>query len=364
MDKGKKYFFLIGSLKMGGTERNAALIGQELLRRGYDVRFIVYKKIFDLADDVIMKQVILLSDGGAKRSAVKLIYIWFNLVRQLLIHRPASLVSFSTGSNILAFSTLYPRIVFTVDTNIFYFKSRLYRRYLQKYLSIFPNVKRVIIPSEGLKNAVAEYFIAKRKVTRIYNPVDLDAVFEQAPAPLADYPFLKPKEFIVTAGRLVPGKRIEHLIQAFASSPVSRRYRLVILGTGRLQGALEKLVQDLGMSNAVHVLGFQSNPYRFFSKARYFILNSEFESFANVLIEALASGTPVVSNDCDFGPREIIKPGENGFLYRKELPEDFQSALARLADDTVLYEHVSGQCVRSVERFSLKRIVDEWEALI
>lgn len=363
MKKKECYFFLIGSLKMGGTERNAAVIGKELLNRGYDVRFIVYKKIFDLADEQILKQVLILNNGGFKNKYLQLLIIWLDLIRQLIVYRPFRLVSFSTGSNILAFATLYPAIIFTIDTNIFYFKSRLYRRYLQKYLSIFPNVRKVIVPSDGLRAAIIDYFIASKKVIRLYNPVDLEAVRNSGPESIGEFTFLQPGKYIITAGRLVPGKRIEHLIDLLNQSEILKRYPLVILGTGRLKPVLEKHIEALQLSDRVHLLGFQSNPYRFFSKARFFILNSEFESFANVLIEALACGTPVLSNDCDFGPREIIQKGVNGFLYKKENTDNFRQAVSQLMDDSV-YENVAMNCADSVKRFDNKLIADNWELIL
>jgi N-acetylgalactosamine-N,N'-diacetylbacillosaminyl-diphospho-undecaprenol 4-alpha-N-acetylgalactosaminyltransferase len=349
---------------MGGTEKNAVVIGKELLDRGFDIRFVIFKEIYELADERILKQVLVISDGGFRNKVVRLFLIWFNLIVLLIKNRPSSLISFSTTSNILAFCTFYHNIIFTIDTNIFFFKRKLYRRYLQKYLSVFPNIRKVIVPSEGLKDNVVKYFISKKKVVRLYNPVDFAAVKELAPLAIQEFDFLKEGKFIVTAGRLSMGKRVDQLITFFARSPLSAEYHLVILGRGKMEDPLRKLIESLNMNSRIHMLGFQQNPYRFFSKARYFVLNSEFESFANVLIEALACGTPVISNDCDFGPREIIHHGVNGLLYKREHESDFLNTLSLLVDDEALYTRMKARTIDSVNRFNKQIIVDQWLKVI
>jgi len=73
--------------------------------------------------------------------------------------------------------------------------------------------------------------------------------------------------------------------------------------------------------------GFVSNPYKYMGKANVFVLSSIYEGFANVLVEALACGIPVVSTDCESGPREILDNGKYGKLVPVGDAEKWQKRL-------------------------------------
>ncbi len=122
------------------------------------------------------------------------------------------------------------------------------------------------------------------------------------------------RPFIVTAGRLTRQKGQDLLISAFAASAAARDLDLVILGEGPLEADLRARAAAQGVADRVWFPGFQANPWAWFSKARLFVLPSRWEGFGNVITEAMACGAPILSADCDFGPREQIAHGETGWL--------------------------------------------------
>ena len=74
------------------------------------------------------------------------------------------------------------------------------------------------------------------------------------------------------------------------------------------------MIQALGLTENVDLPGFVSNPYAYMAQAQVFTLSSIYEGFGNVVAEALAAGTPVVSTDCPSGPAEILDQGKFGQL--------------------------------------------------
>jgi glycosyltransferase involved in cell wall biosynthesis len=90
--------------------------------------------------------------------------------------------------------------------------------------------------------------------------------------------------------------------------------RLVILGKGRLQAKMRQLADRLGVSSDMQLPGFVENPYPHMAAAAVFVLSSAWEGSPNVLVEAMALGTPVAATDCPSGPREILQDGAYGRL--------------------------------------------------
>ncbi len=166
---------------------------------------------------------------------------------------------------------------------------------------------------EGLRNKTG---VNPDKIHRIYNPawsVEMEEKGKESielPPPLGacTHPI------IISAGRLELQKDFVTLIRAFSMIRMKRQVKLVILGEGSLRSKLEVLVNELGVSSEVYFAGFQENPFAWFSRSSVFALSSIYEGFGNVLVEAMACGTPVVSTNCPSGPSEILDNGQFGEL--------------------------------------------------
>ncbi len=130
----------------------------------------------------------------------------------------------------------------------------------------------------------------------------------------------------------------------------------MILGEGEDRPGLEALVRELGLENDVALLGFAENPYAYMANASVFALSSVFEGFGNVVAEAIAAGTPVVSTDCESGPAEILANGRYGKLVpvgdAKALADGIIATLEQPTDAAVLKQ-------RSQD-FSLDQVVDQY----
>jgi glycosyltransferase involved in cell wall biosynthesis len=151
----------------------------------------------------------------------------------------------------------------------------------------------------------------------IYNPAVTPELAEKAKESVA-HPWFTSEEtpVVLGVGKLELQKDFPTLIHAFAKVRQVRTARLVILGWGpepdRLK--LEALVRELGLEGDVAMPGYVENPYAYMARAAVFVLSSAWEGFGNVLVEALAVATPVVSTNCESGPAEILDHGKYGSL--------------------------------------------------
>ncbi|MDD2880613.1 MAG: glycosyltransferase [Rhodoferax sp.] len=122
-------------------------------------------------------------------------------------------------------------------------------------------------------------------------------------------------QVVLSVGRLSPEKGLVTLVHAFAKI---HRYhpsaRLLLAGEGPDRQRLESLVAELELSDVVRLPGRTATPLAWMRHAAVFVLASQYEGFGNVLVEAMACGTPVVSTDCPVGPREILEGGRLGTL--------------------------------------------------
>ncbi len=167
-------------------------------------------------------------------------------------------------------------------------------------------------------------------------------------------------QFIVSAGRLHASKGFYQLIKVFSGSLLVNDFKLIILGDGPEMEKLSKLVDDLDVKDRVILKGYVTNPYSYFINSRFFVLNSDHESFGNVIIEAMACGVPTLSNDCDYGPRSIIKHGVDGVLYNKHNEDEFKGWMEKLAYDESFYTTLKSRTGNSVKEFSIDQISKYW----
>ena len=203
--------------------------------------------------------------------------------------------------------------------------------------------------------------MASLRSPKIYNPVVVPELFRLSGEPVEDIWFRDSKlPVVLSAGRLSAAKDYPTLLRAFSSLIKVRPARLVILGEGEERASLEAMVRDLGLKDVVDLPGFVKNPYAYMSKAAVFALSSAWEGFGNVLVEAMAVGTPVVATNCPSGPAEILENGKYGQLVKVG---DEEAMAARIL--TELDGPTNSEVLRHRARdFSYDEIADQYLELL
>ena len=174
----------------------------------------------------------------------------------------------------------------------------------------------VVAVSEGVRADLQSLAGPAVAIDVIRNPVlphDLHDELAQPP----DHAWLLDAslEVVLSVCRLSVEKDLPTLVRAFAQVRAQRpAARLLVAGEGPDRPRIEALVAELGLTTVVCLPGRTGQPLRWMHRARVFVLASTFEGFGNVLVEALACGTPVVSTDCPVGPRELLEGGRFGRL--------------------------------------------------
>ena len=215
------------------------------------------------------------------------------------------------------------------------------------------SAKCVLVPSAYLENIVAAWGIPKSRISVIYNAVPSE---EHGAVPRAVEKLSRP--LIVTAGRLVPWKHMDGVIDAVArlrenGVPAS----LALVGEGPelarlVRHAENKLAGDYLFTGALS----HADALATLASADAFVLNSSYEGLSHFLIEALMLGVPTIATAVG-GNAEVITDGENGLLVPFRDEPLLTDALTRVLTDEKLSAHLALRAKESAHRFSVETML-------
>ncbi|MDN5872258.1 MAG: glycosyltransferase [Nitrococcus sp.] len=192
----------------------------------------------------------------------------------------------------------------------------------------------IICISQGVADDTRQFAgVPAHKIRLLPNTSIAPDIEDQAAKPVA-HPWLQATDspIVLAVGRLVKVKDYPTLMRAFEILRRTRLCRLVILGEGKERTMLQRLVRELHIEADVSMPGYVGNPYAFMKRAALLVHSSRVEGFGNVIAEALAVGTPVVSTDCRHGPREILDNGRFGPLVAVGDVEGLAEAMRQTLD--------------------------------
>jgi glycosyltransferase involved in cell wall biosynthesis len=203
------------------------------------------------------------------------------------------------------------------------------------FTHLYHRADAVVALSRGVGDALASIDPRLRDRLHVIPNAALDQdVLAGAETPASRQGVQPGERLLVACGRLTEQKGYPDLLRAIALLRHEQPVRLWILGEGPDRAELERCRSDLGLDGVVEFLGFRPNPYAYMAAADLFVLSSRWEGFGNVIVEAMASGAPVVSTDCPHGPGEIIQHGRSGLLVPVGDSTALAAAILRvLADD-------------------------------
>jgi sugar transferase (PEP-CTERM/EpsH1 system associated) len=239
---------------------------------------------------------------------------------------------------------------------------RLHTPLVDRYVTVSQHLERYLVERIG---------IAPRRITQIYNGVDTDRF---APAPRSGRERLRPdfrdERLVILGivGRLQPVKDYPTVLHAMRILRERRpdlrdRLRLAAFGDGPRLAELTSLASALGLEDRVWFAGSVEDVPDALRSIDFFALSSLNEGISNTILEAMASGLPVVATSVG-GNVELVESGVTGSLFE---PGDMETLAGRLADyvgsPELRARHGAAGRARAVERFSLGAMTRGYEDL-
>ena len=169
---------------------------------------------------------------------------------------------------------------------------------------------------------------------------------------------------VIAVARYSHEKGIDLLLRAW--SEVEKQctdWRLDVFGEGDTT-PYEQLIDELAIDRyRCRLNGRTKNIEQEYLKSSIAVCSSRFEGFGLVIIEAMACGLPVIAFDCPWGPRSIIKNGENGVLVENGNPSLLAKGILLLANNSDLCMRMGISAQQNVQRFSLENVAVQWKQL-
>jgi len=372
----KKLSILVNDLDSGGAERVISIL-LDMLNSKYEITlFMIHNIIFyDIPQDI--KIVVIkgskLEDSGLVKLLKLPILAW--RYKRLNSNSSVSLSFLSRSNYINIFAKLFGmrgKVILSERAMPSLQYSSSLQGYINKFLIKFLYKKADIVFANSKGNALdltKNFKIKDVKV--IYNIFNIDRIVNLSNR----YALLDDSRFnFITIGRLDEGKNHKLLIKAIKEIDAN----LYIIGDGVLREELENLIEELELEDRVFLLGKHKNPYKYISKADCFVFASKREGFPNVLVEALACRLPVISTDCQSGPREILAPESDtnfklreivevanyGILVPVDSKDKMVEAMSVIKNSQKLRESYKEKSLKRAMEFDKERIIGEFIKII
>lgn len=343
----KKLLFYINALHHGGAERVIAYLANSLSKNEYNCVMVTsIKEPWEYPLDVNVKRTTLFDSGMPHNFIRRNILATLRLRKIIESEKPDMVISFMAEPNfraIIANIGIKSKNLISIRND----PNREYPNLLFRFTAkiLYPLADGIVFQTQEAMNYFSQAVQKKSRI--ILNPVD--EVFFNTP-------LKKERKGIVTTGRLVKQKNHALLIKAYSSIADKVEDDLYIYGEGELQKELEKLINDLGVKNRVHLLGAVRNVPEVLSNAKLFVLSSDYEGMPNSLMEAMAMGLPCISTDCPCGgPRELLSEND---LFKCN---DVEQLSFMIFNKTNILNNMNNQ---NITKFRSKNIIKRWKDFI
>jgi len=317
---------VITNLRGGGAEKAMLRLATALANRGNRVRLILleHRVEHEIPKDVELHA--LTAPGGAIGKGLfgklNAAFRLRRLYKQLGLGADCLTISTLPFADQVVSAAKLPnvwyRIANTLSAEVEALQQQRKRaRRLARYRRLYEGRSLVAVSNGVADDLRANLGLQRARIARIYNGFNIEAIRLAATQPDSEIPN---ESFVLHAARFMPQKRHDLLLDAWRRAALP--HRLVLLT--QPSAALNELIASYGLQDSVFVAGFRANPYPWMRAAELVVLSSDREGMPNVLVEALACGTRVVSTDCPSGPREVLR----GELARWLVPCRDPQALA------------------------------------
>ncbi|GGM77334.1 putative glycosyltransferase [Dyadobacter beijingensis] len=351
-------FFIYNISAVGGTERVASVIINELAKRNYHIHVLgLYgdpeKIFFPFEPSVKVTSLHIEHLKGVK----KVLYST-RKIREFV--RNNHIDTFVTVESIMATYSV-PALAMTGIKHVvwehFNFKVNLgiAARSFARQLALLFADKIITLTARDIQFWKQGAWYRKAQLVHIPNPMFLE---------IRDVP-ANPSRTVISVGRVTAQKGFDLLIDAWHEISEDDRtgWKLLVIGDGEETPMLREKIAAYRLESSVSLIGATKQVFAYFEDASIYCLSSRFEGLPMVLLEALAFKLPIVAFDCDTGPEELVEQGKNGLLVQPGNVPRLAEALATLMRNDALRAEMRAYESQSIKLLNLPSIIQQWQKI-
>jgi len=221
--------------------------------------------------------------------------------------------------------------------------------------SLFGLADKIVCVSQSTQiDLIKNFNINASKCEIIFNPMNFDEIsaLSKIPIPQDVKEFIGARDILVSVGRVEKVKNHASLVYNLKNLLSDRNYVLLIVGDGTERVSVQKVINELNLTNNVLMIGFDSNPYRYIASSKCLLHASSFEGFGLVLLEAIYLQTAVVTKNFT-AAFEVLDNGRLGVIiddltgFDKAVTTIFEnfSAVDQVNNSKVVQNHYNAQII-------------------
>ncbi|MBU2996744.1 glycosyltransferase family 4 protein [Cellulophaga baltica] len=357
----KKIAFVVGSLTAGGAERVISTLSNELIER-YEVSIIQLvkeKPFYNLNSKIKIfscreeKKI----SSNSIESITNNYYFYKKISSYLKEEKIDIVIGFITSTNILSIlasrKAKIPCIISERNNPEIENAPKKKWNFLRNVL--YKKANYLVVQTEQIKSFF-DKLLEPNNVVILANPLSQEITEKSLQKNTKE-------NIVLNIGRLTEQKAQHLLINAFSNID-NNDWKLIIAGEGKLRDKYQKMIDDLGMTDKISLIGKTKNVVGLYQKSKIFVMTSKFEGFPNVLIEAMYMGLAPISTNCPTGPSELINSNENGYLIEIDDQKALENKLIKLIQNENLIQDFGSKAHIAAKPFEATKITSEWEILI
>lgn len=359
----KRLIIFMPSMDGGGVEKNLIIVSNFLSKYIKHLTLITFDDGFNNQFSKKIKIINFKKKNNKKFSKyTKYLICLLILSKEILFNKKTSVLSFQANIYSLVLSKILGfKIIIRSNSSPTGWSNNFFKKKIFKIFFKFAQI--IVVNSKKFKKEIDQEYDVKSEV--IYNPLNMKEIHKKSKEKIIINLFTEQKALkIINIARFTDQKDHLTLLKAFREVSKTINVKLLIMGYGSNKNIINEFILNNKLNKIVKVIPFQSNPYKYLRQSDLLVLTSLYEGLPNVILEAMTLKKFVISSDCPTGPKEILKNGKLGMLFKIKNYKQLAKKIIEFTNKEKFYQKKIEDAYSSLERFDHLRNCNKYLELV